>query len=382
MRELVGAIEQLHSWFQDEVLPLWFEIAYDEKQGGFYETVDFAGAPVSGPRRVRVQSRQVYTFTKAGALGWHPGAEDIAAEGFSFLVERACPDHAKRGCVHRLSASNAISDMRRDLYDQAFLLLACAARIKTSGDPQAVKIARNTFDFLDTELKSDRGGWRESDMGELPRRQNPHMHLLEAFMALYEATNEERYLDAAKHVTTELFPKFVDQHTGLLFEFFDQALNIDTDRIKTEPGHMFEWVWLLNRLNSLAAPHSPAQCKPLFFRAYEIGADESFYGLINNSYQPDEKMISRPKRLWPQTEYLRACCVMASIGNAAVRDRIAPLIATLFETYFKVEKSGLWIDEFDAKGAPISTDVPASILYHIIEAVFETKKLLDSLGDA
>jgi mannose/cellobiose epimerase-like protein (N-acyl-D-glucosamine 2-epimerase family) len=40
----------------------------------------------------------------------------------------------------------------------------------------------------------------------------------------------------------------------------------------------------------------------------------------------------------------------------------------LFETHLATETPGLWIDSFDAAGAPQDADVPASSLYHLMTA--------------
>jgi mannose/cellobiose epimerase-like protein (N-acyl-D-glucosamine 2-epimerase family) len=73
--------------------------------------------------------------------------------------------------------------------------------------------------------------------------------------------------------------------------------------------------------------------------------------------------------LWPQTEALRAALVMARGGDDAAADYAATLIDALFASYLAQDMPGLWCDEYDADGRAIAKDVPASILYHIHEAV-------------
>ena len=78
------------------------------------------------------------------------------------------------------------------------------------------------------------------------------------------------------------------------------------------------------------------------------------------------------KRLWPQTEYLKASLIEARNGNDKAKILTTSLIGSLFATYLGVAKAGLWVDEFDASGTSAAKDVPASILYHLFEAVVET----------
>ena len=186
-------------------MPLWAARGYDKARGGFYETLDFSGAPVDGqPRRVRVQARQIHTFSHTALHGWRDGAEALAAEGFEYFLSRACPNGGARGCAHLLSDDGDIIDDRRDLYDQAFLLLACAARWRAARDRRALDLADRTIAFMDRELASPHGGWLESDRRETPRRQTPHMHLFEAFLALFGATSKSsRFFSPCSMIATE-----------------------------------------------------------------------------------------------------------------------------------------------------------------------------------
>ncbi len=365
---------RLRSWFCEAALPLWAAHGYDEKRGGFYEALNFDATPsVNRPRRVRTQARQIHTLSQAGIRGWHQSAEAIAARGFENMLNHACPDDGVRGCVHHLGDDGSVLDDRRDLYDQAFLLLACASRWQAAKDDRALSLAQNTITFLDRELSSPHGGWLESDKKELPRRQNPHMHLFEAFMALFRATHEERYLDYARHILSPCFEAFFNKASGVLFERFTEDLQHRVAQHRIEPGHMFEWVWLLNSYEALAREDLKTVRSSLYSQGAHFGVDINFYGFVNNEADINEPAKRAAKRLWPQTEYLRASLVQAASGDIQARDCAASIVNGMFLSYLRVEPLGLWIDEFDGHGAPIAKDVPASILYHLLEAVIEAE---------
>lgn len=360
-------------WFVEEALPLWAKQSYDHARGGFYEALNFDGAPATGlARRVRVQSRQIYVFTEVGLRGWHGDAETLAAKGFDYFLSAACPDGGARGCVHLLSEDGNIIDDRRDLYDQAFLLLACASRWKAAKDARALKLADKAIAFLDRELASAHGGWAEDDCKTLPRRQNPHMHLFEGFLALHEATGEKSYLDYAGKVLELMFSVFFDPERGVIREFFDEKLRYLPDRSAIEPGHMFEWVWLLRNYERQFGTDLADYRRTLFSRGAALGEDADFSGFVGNEIARAAGTALSNKRLWPQTEYIKACFAEAGDGDAAAGRRSAQLINDLFKTYLNTLTSGLWIDEFDKEGAAIAPHVPASILYHIFEAVAES----------
>ena len=356
-----AATLKLKDWFLSRALPLWAAAGVDPR-GGFYETLSVDGAGLPGRRRVRVQCRQIHTFTTAAARGWFPEGEAIAARGFDRLLETAVPKEGARGCVHALHDDGTVDQHLRDLYDQAFLLLACAARIKAARDARALTVARNTLAFLDREFASPHGGFRENDRGGHPRRQNPHMHLFEALLALSEATGEPSMRERAEAVEALFRAKLFDAKAGALREYFNDDWSlIDKVSDRIEPGHMAEWVALLDRFERVTGQTRAGLKKTLYG-----GAEK--YRIPGEPFLPDVAQLGgRPaaanRRLWPQLELLRAAIVLGERADAAA------IVDALFRSYLAVEPQGLWRDEFDAAGAAAETAVPASILYHLLEAV-------------
>ena len=377
------AIERLGGWFRNAAAPLWAEAAWDDAHGGFFEALDYRGDPIRGPRRVRVQSRQVYAFSMIAARGWHAGAESIAARGFDYLIDRACPDGGARGCVFILGDDGAVLDDKRDLYDQAFLLLACAARIETANCNRAAALAEKTVAFLDRELASPHGGWIESDKGKLPRRQNPHMHLFEAFMAMHHATSDPLWAEKANAVA-DLFDRyFFDDQTETLTEFFGKSLQDRDQRHGAiiEPGHMMEWVWLFGKHEKIVRSDRLRVMQTLYAAAKKyVDAATGFLPDTVNISGDGNGGNASARRLWPQTEYIKAAVTLSTSGEDAYALDGAATISALFDAYFKQPVDGLWCDQFDGAGAPVAVDVPASILYHLFEAVATTQDYAEKIG--
>ncbi|WP_425408015.1 AGE family epimerase/isomerase [Hyphococcus sp.] len=364
-------------WFEESALPLWVKNSYDHIRGGFFEALNLRGEPLDNrPRRVRAQARQIHTFSQVGLRGWHGEAENLAAEGFEHFLQKACPDFGARGCVHLIGDNGEIIDDKRDLYDQAFLLLTCASRWKAAKDERALELAKNTINFMQTELASPYGGWLENDQNQLPRRQNPHMHLFEAFMALYKATDDKDFYRLADKIIGEGFSRFYDSVSGVIIEFFKEDFSRDDRRGVIEPGHMLEWVWLLSKWEAISGADYAVARETLFMKAAQFGEDPDFYSFINNQAYIEDPHYRSSKRLWPQTEYLKACCIQGAGSDEHAFTRAAALIDDIFKTYLATDVAGLWIDEFDKNGAPVSKDVPSSILYHLFEALDETENAL------
>lgn len=373
MPDEVAALRRLALWFREAALPLWAGRGYDHGRGGFFEALDFDGAPVAeAPRRVRVQARQIYVFASAARLGWSDKAEGLARAGFDFFLERACPEKGARGCVHVLTPAGQIEDALRDLYDQAFLLLACAAVWQAFHDARALDLAGRTTAFLDRELAASGGGCLEDDRGTRPRRQNPHMHLFEAFLALHAATGEADWVRRAGAVFALFARRFFDRKEGIVREFFTDDLEApDTDEGDViEPGHMMEWVWLLDKYRTGVGADAPKIEAALFANAVKLGRDPQS-GFLVDRLRLGESAAGKTRRLWPQTEYLKACLARARAGERSAAARAEDIASALFASYLDQKTPGLWCDQYDGAGKPIVNDVPASILYHLFETAHE-----------
>jgi len=165
-------------------------------------------------------------------------------------------------------------DPTRESYDQAFGLLAAAWTYALDGKRQTIDFAYRTLQFLEVELASLAGGYAEADSARLPRRQNPHMHLFEAFLALYEVTCDPVFMARADAIHALLEQRFVSA-AGALREYFDESWQPAQGAAGeiVEPGHHFEWVWLLYQHARLAArPVSPL-AEQLFVFACKYGLD-------------------------------------------------------------------------------------------------------------
>ena len=84
----------------DELLPLWYERGLDSARRGFHNrlTPELAPAP-DDYKRLLVQARQVYAFSRGAELGAGPWALEAAQAAFEFLGARFWD--AGRGGWHR-----------------------------------------------------------------------------------------------------------------------------------------------------------------------------------------------------------------------------------------------------------------------------------------
>src|SRR5690606_16056308 len=195
---LPNAQSRVRDWLFGQALPLWATAGVDA-EGRFYEKLDFDGRPVTGlPRRTRVQARQVYVFAEAASLGWAEG-EALARRGLEVLIR---DNQREDGLwVRTTDDAGAVLDPTPDLYDLAFVLFGLAAAHRVLNDERALPLALATLAATEGSLADPvHGGWQEALPPVLPRRQNPHRHLLEALLFWQAAAPNPVWEDAARRI--------------------------------------------------------------------------------------------------------------------------------------------------------------------------------------
>jgi mannose/cellobiose epimerase-like protein (N-acyl-D-glucosamine 2-epimerase family) len=360
MSTLTAARAKVRSWLFDHALPLWAERGVDS-QGRFYELLDFDARPVTGgPRRTRVQARQVYLFAEAADLGFQPGRA-IAQTGLDGLI-RTCrrPDGLWVLSTHD---DGSVKDDTPDLYDQAFCLFALAAGYRLLGDDRCLPLALETLDAIETVMAAPHGGWAEAVPAKLPRRQNPHMHLLEAMLAWHAATPDPRFARTAGVVLKLFEDAYFHEPSGTLGEFFTEDWKPAEGRTGelVEPGHHFEWVWLLSEAKKNGWIDAEAKAMRLYDHANAHGLNAQ--GFAVREITRDGAPALPEWRLWSETEALRA---YLTVGDEA---RAVTMIDAIFETHLATAVPGLWIDSYDGDGVQIDKTVPASSFYHLMTAI-------------
>ncbi len=324
-------------WMEKSALPLWQEKGICPKTGLAVEGLSRNGENARlGYLRMRSHARQCYVFAAAKKT-----------ESAEKLYAALLPLALKGGYPCRLSPEGEVLDDNIMLYDQAFCLLAFSA-MHEMGEETALPNAKALLSFLNQYMAEEEGGYRESlSVPAQQRLQNPHMHLLEAFMALYRVSGEEVFLAHAEKMMS-LFHKhfYLD---GMVCEVFGQGWEPDSG--KEEPGHSFEWVWLLHEYAGLCEGSS-APAKELFDRAWEKGRiAEGGFAL---------ETFQRPKhhRLWMQTEMLRSLSLYPKAGREMIWE-------SFFRFYLNTETVGLWQDCYGLHGDNLTKYAPASSLYHL-----------------
>lgn len=369
--------KRVEHWLFEETLPLWSTAGVDDVHGGFHEALGFDGRPLGKPKRMRTMARQIYAFAVAKERGWTGPADKLIDHGIDFIAKYGRTDRG--GWVRTLNANGSVADPTEDAYDHSCVLLALA-HAHRCGHQDALRLAQQTFHFVDTHLEDDSlTGFLESPGSNGARSSNPHMHMLESFLAWYGVTGDRAYLRRAARVIDLFRCHFFDQESWTLGEYFDADwLPLPGDKGQwTEPGHHFEWASLLVEFARASGQKDlVAYARKLYSSAVASGLNRAT-GLAYAAVSRQGMPLDRFSRSWPQCEAVKAAAALDGIGGPDLKPEIEARVARLFRWHIDPAPLGLWVDRIDERGRSVATEVPASIFYHLVTALMQ---YLDKTG--
>ncbi|WP_293809572.1 AGE family epimerase/isomerase [uncultured Bosea sp.] len=369
------------AWLRETLLPSWIGRAVRPGHAGFVELFDPADPDREpGPARTTlVTARLIYVFSHAHLLGPQGDALAAARHGFAFLRD-VCREGGQGRFLHSVREDGTPVDARTDLYDLAFVLFAMAWYYRATQDEAALAIANEVIGFIEGEMAHPQGGFAEDTLGTLPRRQNPHMHLLEAFHALAEATGEQRWLDHADAIVGLAREHLVDAETGTLGEYFSDDWQPAPGAAGQvcEPGHHFEWTWLLLHHWRLTGDTEARDlAERLYGFAVRHGIDDGSAGPLAAFDMVDRSgnVTAPTKLLWPQTEAIKAFLARIEfLDDANAAARLDRHLASLFR-WFVAPETGLWFNQLAKDGTPRQAVIPVRVLYHLLLALAEWERV-------
>ncbi|WP_261837122.1 AGE family epimerase/isomerase [Vibrio ishigakensis] len=367
--------KKCRSWLTEQALPFWSERGFDSSTGIFAEEFEYkTGESLASRNRFRVQARQAFVFAHAEQLGLFnqaKAADTAIAKGF---------DQFKNDAGEFIFCINSEENAKDDVnaYEHAFALLAYAWHYKVSGSAASLEQMENTYNWINTVLKDEQNlGLFYSRTEREFKSQNPHMHLFEALMSCYEVTQDSKWLARAEEIY-QLFNNYFLEDDKMR-EFFDMEMGTSHPACQhIDPGHHYEWIWLLNHYAHLSGKSLGHQMKAL--ESFVKPNGQNANGLVRDEMHQDWSEYRNTSRLWCQTEYLKAqIALFEQTQDESYIPEIEGAVNRIFDVYFAPAFPGGWVDQVDEHGAHVSKTAPASTFYHIYVAFTELLRLSNSM---
>jgi mannose/cellobiose epimerase-like protein (N-acyl-D-glucosamine 2-epimerase family) len=364
-------VDNLRQWFLQEVLPLWAAHGVDRNQGGFFEKLTSDLTPSSDHRRARLVARQIYFFASGAALGWHGPVDELINHGYSYLrLHLVTPEGNVRATCN---SAGLIIDSRQHLYDVAFVLIALAKIVTlNSNHPEAEEVARQIAHTLTSDFTNPSGGYVDT-ISPGVQCANPHMHLFEAFLAWAELNRPDSnfWLQRANACAELALNRMILPDSGVLPEYYNHNWQplLNDGILSIEPGHQFEWSWLLARWSALVDSRDAAIASERLCQTAETHGVIHSRNVVIESIDQFMRPNDFTSRLWQQTERVKAWHTqyLTTGSSNAVTNRDKALLG--LQQFLAGPRPGMWFDTMNNDGTFVDEAVKASSGYHIACAI-------------
>jgi mannose/cellobiose epimerase-like protein (N-acyl-D-glucosamine 2-epimerase family) len=369
--------------------------------GGFFHYFKDDGTIYDRSHRHLVSStRFVVTYALAAIEFDKAEYLDAARHGLHYLRE-----------VHRNPYTGGYAWTIRDeqpedrtnhAYGVAFVLLAYATALK-AGISEAAAWMDETWRLLEQHYwDADAGLYRDEADADWHfsgyRGQNANMHMCEAMLAAYQASDEPRYLERALVLADHVTRRQAAKADGLVWEHYDADWNIDWDYHRDDPKHLFrpwgfqpghqtEWAKLLMIMEPLLLERGREETWLLptathLFDTALARAWDNEHGGICYGFAPDGSICDDDKYFWVQAESLAAAALLHARTGAAVYDDWYGKLWAYSWQHFVDHRYGAWYRiltrdnrKYDDEKSPAGkTD------YHTMGACYEVLALIRSGG--
>ncbi|MGC5699821.1 AGE family epimerase/isomerase [Pseudomonas sp. NFXW11] len=344
--------------FHKVIVPLWQGPGWNPQLALPYEALDAEQRPLP-PQRYRAMAcaRQLYVFAQLIGDASAPFAEERCAALFRSL-QRHFHDAEHGGWFYSIDPEGTPLDRRKDLYTHAFILFACAHYWAKVREPLVESVLGAALEVLAQRFARGDGlyeasldqDWSQLGCGPL---QNPLMHLAEAFLATLAVRPDQAVQNALLSLCQAMQKHFIEPQHGVMME---KPLGAVDNWF--EPGHQFEWYFLLASSPQLRGSPLHLSLERAFAFTEQVGVEpESGAVCAMLDLQPQVRVKDATQRIWAQAEYLRALTLRAD-GQATLQRQLQALQAHFLH-------AGGWHECLDASGAVSRRDMPSTTPYHL-----------------
>lgn len=410
-------LEEVKNHLTNELLPFWFDRCMDNKHGGFITHFDENGNDTGEDEKSLIaQARCTYTFASAHRAGW--GDEkclEYAEHGIDYLIDKMW-DKEYGGFYWMTERTGNVVNDQKILYGQSFAIYALAEYTLATGDPVGMEFASDLFDIIQVQAADLMyGGYFEmfdrswnlcgpGPAGGDRKTLDVHMHLMEAYTTLYEASGLEIHRRKLLEIIDILMKRILHQvhRTGIPqftpdwqiapqikfdiiwgWDRFTDGQVKDNATDNTAYGHNTEFAWLLNHaldILELSKSQYLETMKKALDHAIDYGLDNEFGGVFVEGPH-DGPATDLEKEFWQQCEAMIGFLDGKILfGDERYLEAYNNVHRFVFDKVINYEV-GEWWPLLNRQGDPIWTHMSHSwkINYHTVRAMIQSAKRLERL---
>lgn len=368
MEELILHREKFEHELISDILPYWLKYAVKPGKDGFYGAADLQGNPVEANLSCVLTARILWTYAEAALHYDNTEYREMAHLAYRVLNDKFL-DKVNGGYFMEVAPDGTVAADIKHTYAQAFVIYALSKYMELVQDDKVLGVIRGFFIQLEEHAK-DPGhpgyyeaftrDWKLYDENRMadnnePRSMNTHLHVMEAYAALFRVWSNER----VRLRLTELLELFIEKiirpegHLGIFFnEEFDE---VDASKGTCSFGHDIEASWLLMEAAEILGDKSIIErMKPLCIRMADavarVGVDQDG-GLFLESTRYGSHLRTN-KHWWPQAENLVGFMNAFEMTGDTKYWEIVKKAWNFIDTHLIDHQYGEWYTKVNRLGVP------------------------------
>ena len=348
----------------NDLIPFWNNL-YDDKYGGFYDSVDIDNKiNKKAPKVVVLQTRLLWFYSSCYKTLRDEKLLKFADLQFDFLAKYML-DHTdgnvgdNGGIYWSVTYDGKIKDSHKHTYALAFALYAISAYYSVSNNEKALNAANRLFNLIETGHKNDYGYPEPKTIDKnVPKHtytMNTLLHIIEAYTEYFQIAKSEESRIALESALNLVINKAYNDDLSRIECYFDEFMN-PVDNILSY-GHDIESSWLLYRAcEVLGNKEILNNLSPKLEKVAQNVISKGFVGEGKNGiYYDCRNGVENKRRSW----WVMAEAVVALVHqyNLYKNDKsmiLAENIWTYIKNYF-ISPYGEWYAYVNENGEAVNT---------------------------
>lgn len=251
-------IDEVKKELVNHIIPFWKNLR-DDQFGGYYGYLSYdLKLNKEAVKGCILNNRITWFFSNAYLVLKDESLLDEAKHGYEFLRDR-CIDKENGGVFWSMTYDGKPFDTTKHTYNQAFCIYALSSYYDASKDKEALKLAYELFDIIESRCTDDKGYLEAFDINFKPasneklsengvmaeKTMNTLLHVFEAYTELYRVDGNPKVKEKLMWMM-DIFEKHMyNKELHRQEVFFDKDYNTLIDLYSY--GHDIETSWLIDR---------------------------------------------------------------------------------------------------------------------------------------
>jgi mannobiose 2-epimerase len=275
--ELTALASGAEQELRGDILPFWMKHTRNAGNGGFYGLIKADMSIGRGASRgALLTSRILWTFSAAYRSYHDPAYLEMATWAYRDLMDHF-RDAESGGIFWTITEDGKPLDAHKQIYGQVFGIYALAEYYRATGDKPALAEAISIYNLVEAhahdrkfggyldalDRKWDRLGIGQRNLlGDAPKSQNSHIHILESYTELLRVWPDSGLLANQRALIDMTVKHIIDPRTHHLILFMKEDWTPIGQQVSY--GHDIELSWLLvEAARVVADPALVAQVTPI-----------------------------------------------------------------------------------------------------------------------